>query len=310
MARSLKKGPFVDHHLMAEGGERRSAANDKRPIKTWSRRSMIMPEMVGLTIAIHNGKQHVPVLRQREHGRAQARRVRDDAHVQGPLRRQEGRRSQEVTGRSTMETKAILRGARISAQKARLVADQVRGLPVGPATNLLQFSDKKAAHLIKKVLRVGDRQRREQLRRRRRRAEGRDDHGRRRSVAEALACARQGPRLRASSSAPATSPWSSATKGQSTWVIKFIRPASALASPRTGTRSGSPTSSEFADYLIADLKVRELLQEEAGAGRHLEDPDRASGQERAHHDPHRASGRRDRQEGRGHREAAQGSDAR
>jgi large subunit ribosomal protein L22 len=51
-----------------------------------------------------------------------------------------------------MEAKAILRGARISPQKARLVADQVRGLPVGRATNLLQFSDKKAAHLIKKVL--------------------------------------------------------------------------------------------------------------------------------------------------------------
>ena len=51
-----------------------------------------------------------------------------------------------------MEAKAILRGARISAQKARLVADQVRGLGVGQATNLLQFSDKKAAHLIKKVL--------------------------------------------------------------------------------------------------------------------------------------------------------------
>jgi large subunit ribosomal protein L22 len=53
---------------------------------------------------------------------------------------------------STMEAKAILRGARISPQKARLVADQVRGLAVGRATNLLQFSDKKAAHLIRKVL--------------------------------------------------------------------------------------------------------------------------------------------------------------
>jgi len=51
-----------------------------------------------------------------------------------------------------METKAILRGARISAQKVRLVADQVRGLAVGRATNLLAFSDKKAAHIIKKVL--------------------------------------------------------------------------------------------------------------------------------------------------------------
>ena len=53
---------------------------------------------------------------------------------------------------STMEAKAILRGARISPQKARLVADQVRGMAVGRATNLLAFSDKKAAHLIKKVL--------------------------------------------------------------------------------------------------------------------------------------------------------------
>jgi small subunit ribosomal protein S19 len=61
MARSLKKGPFVDHHLMkmVEGA---SAANNKRPIKTWSRRSMIVPEMVGMTLAIHNGRQHVPVL--------------------------------------------------------------------------------------------------------------------------------------------------------------------------------------------------------------------------------------------------------
>ena len=51
-----------------------------------------------------------------------------------------------------MEAKAILRGVRISPQKARLVADQVRGLPVGRATNLLAFSDKKAAALVKKVL--------------------------------------------------------------------------------------------------------------------------------------------------------------
>jgi len=59
--RSLKKGPFVDHHLMQKV-EVASAKNDRRPIKTWSRRSMILPDMVGLTIAIHNGKQHVPVL--------------------------------------------------------------------------------------------------------------------------------------------------------------------------------------------------------------------------------------------------------
>jgi small subunit ribosomal protein S19 len=59
--RSLKKGPFVDLHLLKKV-EAASAANDRRPIKTWSRRSMILPDMVGLTIAIHNGRQHVPVL--------------------------------------------------------------------------------------------------------------------------------------------------------------------------------------------------------------------------------------------------------
>ena len=61
MARSLKKGPFIDHHLLKKV-EAVSAGSNKRPIKTWSRRSMVSPEMVGLTLAIHNGRQHVPVL--------------------------------------------------------------------------------------------------------------------------------------------------------------------------------------------------------------------------------------------------------
>lgn len=61
MPRSLKKGPFVDLHL-AKKVETASKANDRRPIKTWSRRSMITPDMVGLTIAVYNGKQHVPVM--------------------------------------------------------------------------------------------------------------------------------------------------------------------------------------------------------------------------------------------------------
>ena len=61
MARSLKKGPFLDLHLLKKV-EATAAAGSKRPIKTWSRRSMIVPEMVGMTIAVHNGKAHVPVL--------------------------------------------------------------------------------------------------------------------------------------------------------------------------------------------------------------------------------------------------------
>ena len=60
MPRSIKKGPFVDHHLVKKV-ETAQKNNDKRPIKTWSRRSTILPDFVGLTIAVHNGKQHVPV---------------------------------------------------------------------------------------------------------------------------------------------------------------------------------------------------------------------------------------------------------
>jgi small subunit ribosomal protein S19 len=59
--RSIKKGPFIDHHLLNKVLESSNSGN-KRPIKTWSRRSMVLPEMIGLTIAVHNGRQHVPVL--------------------------------------------------------------------------------------------------------------------------------------------------------------------------------------------------------------------------------------------------------
>ena len=61
MARSVKKGPFVDAHLMKKV-DAAMLAKDRKPIKTWSRRSMVIPDMVGLTIAVHNGKQHIPVL--------------------------------------------------------------------------------------------------------------------------------------------------------------------------------------------------------------------------------------------------------
>ncbi|CAB1274815.1 30S ribosomal protein S19 [Candidatus Nitrosacidococcus tergens] len=61
MPRSIKKGPFIDAHLQRKVEQAVSSQN-RKPIKTWSRRSMIIPEMVGLTIAVHNGRQHVPVL--------------------------------------------------------------------------------------------------------------------------------------------------------------------------------------------------------------------------------------------------------
>ncbi|MDR1848977.1 MAG: 30S ribosomal protein S19 [Zoogloeaceae bacterium] len=60
MGRSIKKGPFIDAHLLKKV-ETAQAGKDKRPIKTWSRRSTILPDFVGLTIAVHNGRQHIPV---------------------------------------------------------------------------------------------------------------------------------------------------------------------------------------------------------------------------------------------------------
>ncbi len=60
MPRSIKKGPFIDHHLIKKV-QTEKESNDKRPIKTWSRRSMVMPDMVGLTIGVHNGRDHMPI---------------------------------------------------------------------------------------------------------------------------------------------------------------------------------------------------------------------------------------------------------
>ena len=65
MPRSLKKGPFVDLHLLKKV-EQAISTKDKKPIKTWSRRSMITPDMVGLNIAVHNGRQHVPIFIQED----------------------------------------------------------------------------------------------------------------------------------------------------------------------------------------------------------------------------------------------------
>ena len=61
MPRSIKKGPFIDNSLLKKV-RAAAEANNRRPIKTWSRRSMIVPEMIGLTLAVHNGRDHIPVL--------------------------------------------------------------------------------------------------------------------------------------------------------------------------------------------------------------------------------------------------------
>ena len=89
MARSIKKGPFVDHHLLAKV-DAAASGKDKRPIKTWSRRSTVLPEFIGLTIAVHNGKQHVPVFINENMVGHKLGRIRADPHVQRARRRQEG----------------------------------------------------------------------------------------------------------------------------------------------------------------------------------------------------------------------------
>ena len=144
MPRSLRKGPFVDLHL-AKKVAAAQQTGDKRAIRTWSRRSMISPEMVGLTIAVHNGRQHVPVF------------ITDDmvGHKLGefaPTRTFRGHAGESPGEAIAMRVVAQAKTLRISAQKVRLIADQVRGQPVEDALNILAFSPQKAAVLVSKVL--------------------------------------------------------------------------------------------------------------------------------------------------------------
>src|SRR6266568_4332727 len=153
MGRSVKKGPFVDHHLMKKVDAAR-ATNEKRPIKTWSRRSTILPDFVGLTIAVHNGKQHIPVyisenMVGHKLGEFALTRI-FKSHGMADKKLLEAAAAARAGGAHA--TRATLYGVRLSAQKGRLVADQIRGLSVEKALNLLAFSPKKGAHIIKKVL--------------------------------------------------------------------------------------------------------------------------------------------------------------
>src|SRR3989442_1758846 len=184
MARSIKKGPFVDHHLMKKVDAARGS-NDKRPIKTWSRRSTIVPDFVGLTMAVHNGKQHIPVyvtenMVGHKLGEFAMTRIfkshsavgkRTEEAVGGDRRPPPGTQGPAAPaatpaaapaaapapaatkqGARDMETRAILRGVRLSAQKGRLVADLIRGKPVDQAMSALAFMPKKGAGIIRKVL--------------------------------------------------------------------------------------------------------------------------------------------------------------
>ena len=191
MARSIKKGPFVDHHLMKKVDAARGGG-DKRPIKTWSRRSTIVPDFVGFTIAVHNGKQHIPVyVTENMVGhklgefaltrtfKAHSADRKTAARSAGPRRPrlQARRRRRRSRGGQAMETQAKLYGVRLSAQKGRLVADMIRGLPVEKALNVLSVHAEERRPPDQEGARVGDRERRAQRRRRHRRAEGEERAG-------------------------------------------------------------------------------------------------------------------------------------
>ena len=183
MARSLKKGPFVDEHLIAKV-EAANANNEKKVIRTWSRRSTITPEMVGHTIAVHDGRKHVPVYISEVDGWPQARRVRADADVPRPCRR-EG-------GETRMKAHAKAKIHRQSPYKVRRVLDLVRGMPVEDARDVLDVHEPSGRRHDPQGARLGRRQRRAQLCARRRRAVRRRGLRRRGANAQALAAA--GPR--------------------------------------------------------------------------------------------------------------------
>ena len=304
MPRSVKKGPFVDLHL-AKKVQVAAEKNDRRPIKTWSRRSMILPDMVGLTIAVHNGRQHVPVL-------VSENMVGHKLGEFAPTRTfkgHSGNKIKAVRRSKAMQVSAKLKYARISPQKCRLVADLVRGQPVGQALATLRFTPKKGAELVLKVLESAIANAENNHERGHRRAQGRVDRRRRGAASEAVPRARQGPRQPHRQAQQPHHDHSSATAARTEESkLHGSEGQSDRHSPRHHPRldvaSGTRDSRTFPALCPARLAGARVPEEEAGGGFGQPDPHRARRPQGQHHDPHRPSRRRDRQEGRGHREAA------
>ena len=187
MARSVKKGPFVDDHLMKKVQALNEANREERDQDLVA----ALDDHPGHDRAHLRGPQRAQVhsrVRHREHGRPQARRVLADANVPRPFRRPEdgssvdrgagsdcgGRAGSRRAGRTEsvirMEAKSIGRFVRISPQKARLVGDLIRGKRVEEALSVLEFTPRRRAKLVAKMLRSADRQRGEQQEPRRRHA--------------------------------------------------------------------------------------------------------------------------------------------
>ena len=164
MSRSLKKGPFVDTPLL-EKLEAMNRANEKKVIKTWSRRSTVVPEMVGHTMAVHNGKKFIPVYVTENmvgHKLGEFAPTRtfkghttktEKAAAHGAGAGCAGGKSGVGKGMAMIEAQATARGVRTSAQKAGLVCDLIRGKNVNQALATLQFTRKTIARELAKVLR-------------------------------------------------------------------------------------------------------------------------------------------------------------
>ena len=140
MSRSVKKGPFVAFSLLKKI-DAMNASEEKKIIKTWSRASTILPSFVGHTIAIHDGRKHVPVY------------ITEDmvGHKLGefaPTRTFKGHNK-----RIKMEVQAIARNIRISPRKVRIVADLIRGKSAGEALSILRNTPKAASSVVEKALR-------------------------------------------------------------------------------------------------------------------------------------------------------------
>src|ERR1051325_2171255 len=151
MGRSVQKGPFTDTHLESKLTAL-TAANEKKVVRTWSRRSTILPEFVGHTIAVHNGKKFIPVY-------ITENMVGHKLGEFSPTRTFKGHSVKAATEKSAkpaleeaMQSKAEARYIRISPQKARLVVDLIRGKQAGAALTTLRTTNKRIAPAVEKVL--------------------------------------------------------------------------------------------------------------------------------------------------------------
>ena len=157
MARSVWKGPYVDSYLLKKAEiVRQSGRNDV--IKTWSRRSTILPQFVGLTFGVHNGKKHVPVtvsenMVGHKFGEfSPTRTIRDTQQTRKQVNKMAEKKMNVTQDNQILLAKASAKSIKISPQKANLVLGLIRGLEAEEALNVLEFSNKRISNEIKKIL--------------------------------------------------------------------------------------------------------------------------------------------------------------